>query len=1072
MQRSLKTVKGLLVLVVLTVFLFSSFASVALAADTFGLNNARFEGIDSDMTLPLVIARVVQVIFGFLGIIAVLLVVYGGFLWMTSAGDPAKVEKAKKVLLNAIIGLIIILLAFVIVSFVIRSIQGVTGGNGNNNHRPPGGDDDLGRWGVGRGPIESTYPENAQRDVPIDTYIAVTFKEAISPSTICNASGGSDIAKCDGDTISNVEICLLDVNNICVAAGQPFDIATFSDAKVNQTADGRTFVFSPNAGEYLGAEDGQNRKFQVTLKSGIRSIAEPDESVFKMLINEQYAWYFTTNGKLDLDPPEIVAITGVYPYPDNLTDNYLTNNSAQTGESTLTISNIPTVEIAPKINGVSYRGERIEADVTQTTGGSVVDVKAVSTNGFVISGLTAGTTGAINFTISDNGETASVTGAVTLSNAPIVNNIINLTNGIYVQAVSGDFPRGSAWQFSVTAPRDGKEITISTGGTDYCYLMVEASETRNTIIKGEQACRTVKAGSKSDIATNFVQRVNDNLGGVIVASDISDVTTIKVLLKARTAGVNDIVLSSNAGNLVFDEGDLSGSDVVIGREQGGLQFDAYRNSIIQINFNEAINPIAINNIIVRYDSDDIDNESEVDITGYQVDISNQYRTIELRGPDICGKNSCGDDIYCWPIRPGSGEINGHSTNYQVLVKSAKLIGSTDTRCSQWGGSDDTHGRCSQTIDNKTVFYPKARDITAGIVDMSANSFNGSLNIYTDASGKTLGISEGQSESSPNNNGGSGRPAYYLNDHLTFQSDVPVHSVSGQGDDFYWQFWMSNEIDDQAPLISSINPIGDAEITDDKLPIELNFDRLMRSSTLRPGWNYGSTDKDKSQRYLVLETLTGLNPIGYWVEKNDFDGDNDGWADYTAAYIKHNDFSEYIRYSPLAGSGVQSITQNCFLPGGGPEGAGSGQCAYSTGDATSGCVRDEDLGSSQVKLPNPASYGVLNCNEVDGASVCSDTNYCLVSYFDSGDAQTYLAGSWVISKDYGTVTVPASGATGCCFGSCKSTVSTCADIPGNATLCSNSSDCRVTSGVSGSGIRLVASDNDASQTCCFGTCVTP
>ena len=50
-------------------------------------------------------------------VIAVGLVIYGGFLYLTSAGDQNKIGKAMKVIQSALIGLAIILLAFVIVDF-------------------------------------------------------------------------------------------------------------------------------------------------------------------------------------------------------------------------------------------------------------------------------------------------------------------------------------------------------------------------------------------------------------------------------------------------------------------------------------------------------------------------------------------------------------------------------------------------------------------------------------------------------------------------------------------------------------------------------------------------------------------------------------------------------------------------------------------------------------------------------------------------------------------------------------------------------------------------------------------
>ena len=86
-------------------------------------------------TIPLdqQIVTIIQWALGFLALIAVIMIIYGGILWLTAAGNADRVERAKKVIMAAIIGIVILLLAWAIVWFV---IQGVTeGGSGG----PPGG---------------------------------------------------------------------------------------------------------------------------------------------------------------------------------------------------------------------------------------------------------------------------------------------------------------------------------------------------------------------------------------------------------------------------------------------------------------------------------------------------------------------------------------------------------------------------------------------------------------------------------------------------------------------------------------------------------------------------------------------------------------------------------------------------------------------------------------------------------------------------------------------------------------------------------------------------------------------
>jgi|GEM_PF-621177 len=75
-----------------------------------------------------IVANIIRVFLGLLGIIALVLMIYAGFEWMTSGGSEEKIAQAKKILSNATIGLIIILSAYSIVSFVISRLLSATTG--------------------------------------------------------------------------------------------------------------------------------------------------------------------------------------------------------------------------------------------------------------------------------------------------------------------------------------------------------------------------------------------------------------------------------------------------------------------------------------------------------------------------------------------------------------------------------------------------------------------------------------------------------------------------------------------------------------------------------------------------------------------------------------------------------------------------------------------------------------------------------------------------------------------------------------------------------------------------------
>lgn len=83
-------------------------------------------GAEADLTLPELIGNIIKVLLSVLGIIFVVLVVYAGFLYLTAGGEPEKVKKAKTLLSQSIIGLIIIVAAYAIAAFVIDALVEVS----------------------------------------------------------------------------------------------------------------------------------------------------------------------------------------------------------------------------------------------------------------------------------------------------------------------------------------------------------------------------------------------------------------------------------------------------------------------------------------------------------------------------------------------------------------------------------------------------------------------------------------------------------------------------------------------------------------------------------------------------------------------------------------------------------------------------------------------------------------------------------------------------------------------------------------------------------------------------------
>jgi hypothetical protein len=76
-----------------------------------------------------VTVRVITTVLGLLGIVLTCLILYAGFLWMTAGGSEDKIGEAKKILSSSVIGLLIILSAWSITTFIFKNVYQATTGN-------------------------------------------------------------------------------------------------------------------------------------------------------------------------------------------------------------------------------------------------------------------------------------------------------------------------------------------------------------------------------------------------------------------------------------------------------------------------------------------------------------------------------------------------------------------------------------------------------------------------------------------------------------------------------------------------------------------------------------------------------------------------------------------------------------------------------------------------------------------------------------------------------------------------------------------------------------------------------
>lgn len=80
-------------------------------------------------TLQEIIATLIRQVLAFLGVLFISLILYGGFIWMTSAGAEDQISKAKRIISASIIGLAIVLVSYGIAYFVTAQLLDATGSN-------------------------------------------------------------------------------------------------------------------------------------------------------------------------------------------------------------------------------------------------------------------------------------------------------------------------------------------------------------------------------------------------------------------------------------------------------------------------------------------------------------------------------------------------------------------------------------------------------------------------------------------------------------------------------------------------------------------------------------------------------------------------------------------------------------------------------------------------------------------------------------------------------------------------------------------------------------------------------
>lgn len=117
----------------LAVYFLPSLVAAQITGDlsNLGLNGfANNTNLGTNIELISTIARLINIVLGFLGVLVVVGIVIGGFKRMTAAGDEGKIGEGNKLIGAGVVGLVIILAAYAITAFVVNQLIAATGYNG------------------------------------------------------------------------------------------------------------------------------------------------------------------------------------------------------------------------------------------------------------------------------------------------------------------------------------------------------------------------------------------------------------------------------------------------------------------------------------------------------------------------------------------------------------------------------------------------------------------------------------------------------------------------------------------------------------------------------------------------------------------------------------------------------------------------------------------------------------------------------------------------------------------------------------------------------------------------------
>lgn len=269
--------------------------------------------------IRLTIAKIIRIFLGFLGILALGLMLYAGYEIMTSAGDPNKVERGKKILLNTAIGLLIIFASFAIVQFFIMKLSEATNFLGQGSGVGASRQTFLGTGSLGR-IVKDHYPFRDQRDVPRNTRISVTFNEAYDPASMFIDRNNGAPNGTFGDCINTASPTFdwnRDCDHVNTSAVQVYELG--ADGKETGAVLDMVALASDEGGSFFTVvlrplvplgNDTDPVGYSVDLTNSI--LKEIGGGMFASARENHYKWKFYTGTEFDFTPPTVVS---VFPFP-------------------------------------------------------------------------------------------------------------------------------------------------------------------------------------------------------------------------------------------------------------------------------------------------------------------------------------------------------------------------------------------------------------------------------------------------------------------------------------------------------------------------------------------------------------------------------------------------------------------------------------------------------------------------------------------------------------------------------------------------------------------------------------